>query len=52
MDRLLGAWLVLDGLISLAMYIGKPDQTWAKDHSFRLVRVAIGAWYLVKGWRQ
>ena len=52
MDRLLGAWLVLDAAISLWLYVGRPGETWRSHHSIRVVRGLIGVWYLVKGWRK
>ena len=51
LDRLLGAWLLLDSIISIASYFRKPDETWAKNHSVRIVRGLIGCWYLYQGWR-
>lgn len=50
LDRLLGAWLLLDAVISILYYVRRPDETWVKNHSVRLVRGAIGAYYLWRGW--
>ena len=35
---LIGCWLFCDSIISLTLYIGKPDEQWIKNHSIRLIR--------------
>ena len=38
-----GMWLFCDGWFSLALYIGRPEQRWIKDHLIRIIRMGIGA---------
>ena len=51
LDRLLGAWLLLDSVISIAYYLRRRDETWVQNHSVRVVRGLIGLFYLWRGWR-
>lgn len=39
---LAGMWVLCDGWFSLNLYIGKPGQSWVRDHSIRLIRCAVG----------
>ena len=44
---IVGAWIFSDGLYSILLYTGTPayhgpKQTWARDHSLRCVRMALG----------
>jgi len=43
---LLGMWLACDGIISIRLYL---EQSWLKDHSIRLIRIAIGVYMIVIG---
>jgi len=43
---LLGMWLFCDGIISIRLY---PEQSWLKDHSIRLIRIAIGIYMMALG---
>ena len=43
---LVGVWLLCDGIISIRLY---PEQSWLKDHSIRLIRIAIGIFMIVIG---
>jgi len=43
---LLGMWLACDGIISIRLY---PEQSWLKDHSIRLIRIAIGIYMMIIG---
>ena len=43
---LMGCWLLCDGIISIRLY---PEQSWLRDHSIRLIRVAIGIFMMVAG---
>ena len=43
---LAGMWLMCDGLISIRLY---PEQSWLKDHSIRILRIAIGVFMMVAG---
>ena len=43
---LAGMWLLCDGLISIRLY---PNQSWIKDHSIRMIRIAIGVGLIVIG---
>ena len=52
LDRLMGTWLLLDSIISIAYYFRRPDETWVKNHSVRIVRGIIGGWYLWRGWKE
>ena len=52
LDRLLGAWLLLDSVISIAYYLRKPNETWVQNHSVRVVRGLIGLFYLWRGWKE
>lgn len=47
---LTGMWLFCDGWISLSLYIGKPNQSWLKDHVIRVIRLLIGIWLMVIGY--
>ena len=51
LDRLLGAWLLLDSVVSIAYYFRKPGETWVQNHSVRVVRGLIGLFYLWRGWK-
>ncbi len=44
---MLGMWLLCDGWFSLSLYIGKPGQGWLKDHSIRIIRIAVGVVLIV-----
>lgn len=46
---LVGMWLFCDGWISLALYIGRPEQHWIKDHSIRIIRMILGVFLMVAG---
>jgi len=39
---LLGMWIVCDGIYSLLVHVKDEKQTWWRDHSFRIIRIAIG----------
>ena len=43
---LAGMWIFTDGIISIRLY---PEQSWLKDHSIRLIRIAIGIYMMVVG---
>jgi hypothetical protein len=48
----LGTWIVADGISSLYNYThGEKSngQSWIKDHSFRLVRCAVGIAVIIIG---
>ena len=50
----LGAWVFSDGLYSLLTHTRPPlsqHQSWLRDHSFRLVRMACGLALVVIGWQ-
>ncbi len=47
--RLMGVWFFPDGWFSLACYIGKPGQSWIKDHSIRVIRMGLGILLIVIG---
>ena len=52
---LTGMWLFCDGYISIIIYhrwIKSKDggNSWAFDHSIRLIRMAIGIGLMVAGW--
>ena len=51
-DKLLGAWLLLDSVISIAYYLHKPGETWIKNHSVRVMRGLIGLFYLWREWKE
>ena len=46
---ILGTWLVADGVVSVVFYYGKNGETWIKNHSVRLVRIAIGIVIIIIG---
>jgi len=46
---LMAMWLFCDAWISLSLYIGRPGQTWAKDHSIRVIRGLVAIALMVIG---
>ena len=46
---LIGIWLLCDGWFSLNLYVGKPKQSWLKDHSIRIIRMVIGIYLVAIG---
>ena len=51
MLEIMGMWLFCDGLYSLLIYTKKEGQSWWRDHSFRIVRMAIGVVMMILGIR-
>jgi len=47
---LAGMWLLCDGQVSLSTYVGRPGQSWKKDHSIRIIRCLIGVMLMIAGW--
>ena len=47
--KLLGVWILCDGLYSLIAWIGKPGQSWIRDHSMRIIRCLVGIVMVVFG---
>jgi len=39
---IIGTWILTDGWYSLALYWGKPDQRFLRDHSIRIIRIILG----------
>jgi len=48
---LIGWWLFLDSLISVLYYIRRPNETWKKNHSLRLIRGAMSLALIAKGYK-
>ena len=52
---LAGTWLLVDGLISIRLYLhtldetGKRLQSWKYDHSIRILRCLIGIGIIIVG---
>ncbi len=50
-----GIWILTDGLISIRLYIGAKDETgkrmqsWARDHSIRILRCLLALVIVVIG---
>ena len=43
---LTGLWLLTDGLYSILTY---PGENWWRNHSFRIIRMALGIVLIVMG---
>ena len=44
-----GTWLTANGIVSIVFYYGKENETWIKNHSIRLIRIAIGIVLIIIG---
>ncbi len=44
-----GTWIFSDAWYSLALYLGKPDEKWLKNHSIRAIRAIWGAVFILLG---
>lgn len=47
---LAGMWNLTDGIFSIWTYWGRDDETWAKNHCVRIVRLLIGIALIYAGW--
>ena len=47
--KLLGMWFFCDAWFSLALYVGRPEQKWLKDHSIRIIRLVAGICLILWG---
>ena len=44
---LTGMWLFCDAWFSLALYIGKEDEKFLRNHLIRLVRLVLGLYLII-----
>lgn len=47
--KIIGAWLLLDSLISLALYWDKKEETLIKNHLIRFIRLILGIVLILGG---